>query len=164
MALGPLVGCALDRVRKRLGESAPSAADAKIVERWKQFNDVKTAGREIGFVERPIFFAAIWLGLVWLIPVWLVMKTAFYWQGANFTGLPNDAPSADAMAWQAAKRRYGTARASIALIGTGANIIAGLIGVAAGKWITLIAAPGLAGQVVGTAHALNSLGLAFDIA
>ena len=133
IALGPAVGSFLDRVRTKLRELAPGDAST---EAWRSFVYVKTAGREIGYVERVIFFAAFWLGLAWLIPSWLVMKTAFYWQGANFSGLPDEPPSAgDATTWQALKRRYGTARASIALIGTGLNIIGALLAVAAGKWI-----------------------------
>jgi len=136
IASGPLIGRFLAHVRTQLSDVPLPTTDAKIAEQWQHFINVKTAGTEIGLVERPLFFAALWVQLYWLIPAWLVMKTAFYWQGANFAALPQEPPATpEAMAWQAAKRRYGTARVSLALIGTGANIVVAFLGVAAGKWI-----------------------------
>ena len=95
---------------------------------------MKTAGTAIGLIERPIFFAAFWLALPWLIPAWLVTKVSFYWQGANLAAFPEKL-NEETLTWQVAKRGYATRQASVALIGTGANIIVALIGVAAGKWI-----------------------------
>jgi len=87
----------------------------------------------VGWVEPPIFFAALWMTGGWpLLASWLAFKLALYWQGANFTAFPADPPTADQLRYLHAKRQLGTRHIAITLVGTGANIIAAIVGVAIG--------------------------------
>jgi hypothetical protein len=65
------------------------------------------------------------------------MKTAFYWQGANFPTHPQEVPRPEELAYLAAKRRLGSHHVTTALVGTGANILAAFVGAAIGKWLVL---------------------------
>ena len=103
---------------------------------WDKLRKMKTAGGMIGNVERPIFFAALWITNGWpILSSWLVFKLAYYWQSANFTAFPIESPDKEQAAWLVAKRQLGTHHVATALVGTGANIVLALIGVAVGKWI-----------------------------
>lgn len=103
---------------------------------WEKLRKMKTAGSAIGHVERPIFFAALWITNGWpILSSWLVFKLAYYWQSANFTAFPLDPPNKEQGAWLVAKRQLGTHHVATALVGTGANIVLALVGVAVGKWI-----------------------------
>ena len=88
--------------------------------------------------ERPIFFAAFWIAGAWpLISTWLVFKLAFYWQSANFTAFPQSAPDPKEAEYLVAKRQLGTHHVATSLVGTAANIVLALVGVAVGKWVRL---------------------------
>ena len=63
------------------------------------------------------------------------MKTAFYWQSANFTAFPEVPPNLRAARYLVAKRRLGAHHAATALVGTGANIVAALVGVIVARWL-----------------------------
>lgn len=103
---------------------------------WDQLQKMKTAGKEIGLVERLIFFAALWTADGWpVLTSWLVFKLAYYWQGANFASFPDKLPSKEQAAWIVARKQIGTRHVAKVLVGTGANIIVAFIGVAFGKWI-----------------------------
>ena len=104
---------------------------------WDKMRKMKTAGGMIGHIERPIFFAALWIAGGWpILTSWLVFKLAYYWQSANFAAFPAELPDNNGqMAWLVAKRQLGTHHAATALVGTGANVILALVGVAVGKWI-----------------------------
>ncbi len=104
-------------------------------ERWKYLTDQQTGGAWIGRVESPIFFAACWLGAWLLLTSWLAFKLGFYWTSANFTAFPNTAPEGKDLDYLIAKRLLGTHHVATALVGTGANIVAALVGVAIGKWV-----------------------------
>ena len=129
--VGPLVKLVGDSI-----ELPPPSKDAAIVESWKQLVSQTTGGRWIGLLERPIFFAACWFQAWLLITGWLVFKLAFYWQGANFTAFPRTPPDAEQLRWVATKRQLGTHHVATALVGTAANIVVAMIGVAIGKWVT----------------------------
>lgn len=132
MILGMGIGCLVKKVGDQIPLLPPSD---DLLEDWKVLTTMNSGGRWIGFVERPIFFTAIWFQAWVLIGAWLVMKTAFYWQSANFAAYPVTLPSSSEAKYLIAKRRIGTHHTATALVGTGASIIAALIGVAAGKWI-----------------------------
>jgi hypothetical protein len=104
---------------------------------WRPISDVRSMGHWVGWVERPIFFAGLWLPGSWpIFSSWLVFKLALHWQSANFGALPEEPPGAEKTAYIVAKRNMGSRHAAKAIVGTGANIVAALIGVAAGKWVT----------------------------
>lgn len=134
--LGFGVGCLVRYVGKSLGPlPAPSSETSA---QWAELTSLETGGSWIGHVERPIFFAALWITGAWpILSSWLVFKLAFYWQSANFTAFPNAPPTKSDADYLVAKRRLGVHHVATALVGTGANIVLALIGVAVGKWIQL---------------------------
>lgn len=133
IVLGLGTKCLVDHVRECIKIESPSNDLAPY---WVNLREMKTAGGMIGFVERIIFFAALWIGNGWpILSSWLIFKLAYYWQGADFTSLPNELPNKEQAAWIVAKRQIGTRHVGVVLVGTGANIIIAFIGVAVGKWI-----------------------------
>ena len=136
VALGFGVGCLVRRVGDSIGPLPSPSAD--IATQWASLVAQKTGGSWIGHVERPIFFASLWMPSAWpLLSSWLVLKLGFYWQSANFAKFPDTSPDVKEAEYLAAKRQLGTHNVATALVGTGANIVVALIGVAVGKWITL---------------------------
>ena len=103
---------------------------------WAKLREMHTAGKWIGHLERPIFFAALWATNGWpIIASWLVFKLAYYWQGANFTAYPLEPPTKEQAAYIVAKRQIGTHHVATSLVGTAANILIALIGVTVGNSI-----------------------------
>lgn len=135
MVLGMGVGCLVERVRRSIPTPPPSEAP-EIVELWQELIGQTAGGHWIGYVEKPLFFAACWLQAWLLLTGWLVLKLGFYWQSANFAAFPRNLPDEAQLRWVIAKRQLGTHHTATALTGTGANILVALIGVAAGKWVT----------------------------
>jgi hypothetical protein len=131
------VGCIVRCAGKSMEPLPPPSAGMASV--WEKLILQKTGGRWIGFIERPIFFAALWGSGAWpVLSSWLVFKLAFYWQGTNFSTFPQDPPkTAEEVEYLLAKRQLGTHQVATALVGTGANIVLALIGVAVGRWIIL---------------------------
>jgi len=136
IVLGFGVGCLVRRVRDLIGPLPPPSPET--AEPWSRLVAQKTGGSWIGHVERPIFFASLWVPNAWpILSSWLVFKLGFYWQSANFTKFPDASPNAQEAEYLVAKRQLGTHHVATALVGTGANIVVALIGVAVGRWITL---------------------------
>jgi hypothetical protein len=134
--LGFGVGCLVRRVGDSIGEFPPPSPEVST--QWNQLTNQNTGGKWIGHVERPIFFAALWIAGAWpILTSWLVFKLAFYWQSANFAAFPVSSPNERETSYLVAKRHWGNHQVTTALVGTGANIILALIGVAIGKWIKL---------------------------
>ena len=105
-------------------------------EQWKKLMELRTGGEYIGHVERPIFFAALWFPNAWfLLSSWLVFKLALYWQGVNFAAFPEKPPGWVEVEYLYARRKLGSHNVTTLLVGTGANIVIALIGVAAGTCI-----------------------------
>ena len=133
-----VLGLGVKRLVQQVGKSIgplPSP-NVKTTVQWAKLSGQQTGGGLIGHIERPIFFAALWMPGAWpLLSSWLVFKLAFYWQGANFTQFPVSAPSEEEADYLVAKRQRGTHYVATALVGTGANILAALVGVAVGKWV-----------------------------
>jgi len=136
VVLGFGVGCLVRRVGESIGPfTAPSPETNS---QWTRWTSQKTGGSWIGHVERPIFFAALWISGAWpILASWLVFKLGFYWQGSNFTAFPITPPNEREADYLVAKRHLGTLHVTTALVGTGANIVLALVGVAVGKWIKL---------------------------
>ncbi len=134
--LGFGVGCLVRHVGNSLGPlQAPSS---ELTPQWAKLTSLETGGSWIGHVERPIFFAALWISGAWpILSSWLVFKLAFYWQSANFTAFPDSLQNERDAEYLVSKRQLGAHHVATALVGTGANIVLALIGVAVGKWITL---------------------------
>jgi hypothetical protein len=134
LILGLGVKCLVGQVGKSLPMDSPNS---ELEPHWDKLRKMNTGGNFIGHVERPIFFAALWISGGWpILTSWLVFKLAYYWQGANFLTFPPELPKNDGAAWIVAKRQLGANHVATALVGTGANIILALVGVAVGKWIT----------------------------
>lgn len=133
VVLGFGTKCLVEQVGKSLPIEPPNA---DLDPYWDKLRTMKTAGSVIGHVERPIFFAALWIANGWpILSSWLVFKLAYYWQSANFTAFPLEPPTKEQAAWLVAKRQLGTHHVATALVGTGVNIVLALVGVAIGKWI-----------------------------
>lgn len=122
---------------RKVGESLPlESPSADLEPYWEKLRKMNTGGSAIGHVERPIFFAALWIANAWpLLASWLAFKLAYYWQSANFAAFPAEMPTNEQAAWLVAKRQLGCNHVATALVGTGANIIIALVGVAIGRWI-----------------------------
>ncbi len=134
--LGFGVGCLVRRVGDSIGPLPTPSPE--VTQQWNQLTSQNTGGKWIGHVERPIFFAALWIAGAWpILSSWLVFKLAFYWQSANFTAFPETSPNEREAAYLVAKRQLGTHHIATALVGTGANILLALVGLAVGKWIKL---------------------------
>jgi len=134
--LGFGVGWLVRRVGDSIGPLPPPSAET--TSQWAKLSGQQTGGAFIGHIERLIFFAALWMSGAWpILSSWLVFKLAFYWQGANFTAFPASSPDEKEADYLVAKRTLGTHYVATALVGTGASILAALIGVTVGKWIKL---------------------------
>lgn len=133
---GLVVGPMVRAVGRRIPIPPPND-DPVMLEQWKRLHGLYTGGAWIGAIERPIFFAACWLQAWLLLSAWLVFKLAFYWQSANYAAYPQEMPTGDSLRWLVAKRQMGTNHVATALVGTGANIVLALAGVAIGKWVVL---------------------------
>ena len=122
---------------ERVGNSLPmESPNSDLEPHWDKMRKMKMGGNIIGHVERPIFFAALWITGGWpILTSWLVFKLAYYWQSANFTAFPLEPPNKEQAEWLVAKRQLGANHVATALVGTGANVILALVGVAVGKWI-----------------------------
>jgi hypothetical protein len=136
VGLGFDVGRLVRRVGGSIGPLPPPSPET--TSQWTKLTSQKTGGWWIGLVERPIFFAALWISGAWpLLASWLVFKLGFYWQSANFTAFPTTSPDEREAEYLVAKRQLGTHHVATALVGTGANIVLALVGVAIGKWVVL---------------------------
>ncbi|SRR6266849_2885726 len=134
--LGFGVGCLVRHVGDSLGPLPPPNSETS--DQWTKLTAQKTGGWWIGLFERPIFFAAFWIPGAWpIVASWLVFKLGFYWQSANFTAFPELPPGSKEADYLVAKRHFGTRHVSTALVGTAANLVLALVGVAIGKWIKL---------------------------
>lgn len=135
MVLGLGVGPFVRMATTSVGELSPPSA--RVAEEWKALTERNKGGFWIGWIERPIFFAAFWMPGSWLIlSSWLIFKLAVYWQSSNFAQLPNDPPEVTGVRYLTAKWKLGTHQTTTLLVGTGANIILALFGVAVGRLIT----------------------------
>ncbi len=133
LVLGEGVGCLVRKAGDSIGPLEPP--NDELAPLWKRWSEMNTAGQWIGRIERPLFFAAAWLGAGLPLAAWLAMKTAFYWQGTNFAAFPRNVPGAELLKYVIAKRQLGTHHVATFLVGTGANIIVALAGYAIAKWI-----------------------------
>lgn len=134
--LGFGVGYLVRHVGASIGPLPPPSAE--LTPQWTKLTGQSTGGFWIGFVERLIFFAALWIPSGWpLLSSWLVFKLAFYWQGSNFASFPVSPLSEKEADYLIARRQLGTHHVATALVGTGANIAVALIGVAVGRWLKL---------------------------
>jgi len=133
--LGCGVGCLVRRVGDSLGPLPPPSP--ALSTQWTEIANRNMGGCWIGFLERPMFFAAFWTTLWPILPSWLAFKLAFYWQSANFTALPPSLNTPEEANYLVAKDALGKHYVATALVGTAANIVLALIGVAVGKWIRL---------------------------
>ncbi len=133
--LGFGVGPLIRHVGKSLPRKEPSPETTL---QWERLTNLKTGGCWIGFFERLIFFAALWISGAWpILSSWLVFKLALYWQGVNVGAFPGSSPSAAEVDYLVAKRQIGVHHITKVLVGTGANIVLALIGVTVGRWIKL---------------------------
>jgi len=138
VVLGFGVGCIVRHVgdSRTLGELTPP--NETVRDQWLTLTKHNTGGWWIGFFERPIFFAAIcYPTLILMMPTWFVFKAAFYWQSTNFTEFPPTLDDTKAANYLVAKMLLGNHRCATALVGTAANVVIALIGVAVTKWIKL---------------------------
>ena len=135
-----IFGFGVDRLIRCVGRSMGPlpAPSVEVAQEWEELTRQNTGGFWIGHIERPIFFAALWIPGAWVIlSSWLVFKLAFYWQNTNFSAFPEDPPSEKAVRYLIAKRQLGLHQVATALVGTGANIVLALVGVAVGRWVVL---------------------------
>ena len=134
VVLGFGVGCLVRRVGDSIGSLPPPSEET--ANQWATLVAQNTGGFWIGHIERLIFFASLWIQTWPILSSWLIFKLGFYWQSANFTKFPDSSPDKKEADYLIAKRQLGNHHVATVLVGTGANIVAALIGVTVGKWIT----------------------------
>ena len=137
MLLGTGIGCLVRRVQQAIDTPEPPS-DA-LRPQWDKLLKMQTGGSWIGRLEGPIFFASLWVEGWWpLMSSWLVFKLAVYWQSSNYAAFPSDKllgkEEADLLV---AKRQLGSHHVATLLVGTAANIVTAIVGVAIGHWIVL---------------------------
>ena len=116
--------------RARWGGEPPAPAGIT-AEIWKRnFIDPQPGGEALGYLERLIFFAAFWVSGGWaLAAAWLAFKVAAKWHLWNQASKLVDPSRVD-------DRAALLGRAAIDyrffVLGTAANLIAGLAGLAVG--------------------------------
>jgi hypothetical protein len=130
--VGPLVRC----VQRSIG--TPEPPTPALSPQWDKLMKLNTGGAWIGRLEGLIFFASLWVQNWWpILSAWLVFKLAVYWQSSNYAAFPLDPPSVEAANYIVAKRQLGANHVATLLVGTAANIVAALIGVAVANSIKL---------------------------
>jgi hypothetical protein len=115
-----------------------AAPNASVEARWSAITKEDDRGRAIGMLERLIFFIAIWMRADTLVVAWLAFKVASKWDvwknivdvPASLEGSTTLEAKLDALK---ARRQWGGRRYVRFMVGTSANLLFALIGVAVGR-------------------------------
>src|SRR6266853_2258483 len=136
VALGFGVGPLIRRVQRSL--TKPEPPSSALITQWDKLMNMNTGGAWIGRLEGLIFFASLWVASWWpMMSSWLVFKLAVYWQSSDYAAFPSRTPNEKEADYIVAKRQLGSHHVATLLVGTAANIVTALIGVAVANWITL---------------------------
>ena len=128
------VGHLVRYVGNSLGPLEPPSEELR--PQWIKLTSRNMGGWWIGFLERPMFFAAFFIENGWpVFSTWIVMKTAFCWQSTNFSAFPPSLGTKKEADYLVAKHQLGNHRVATVLVGTAANILLALIGVAVANWV-----------------------------
>lgn len=93
-----------------------------------------TGGAWIGRVELILFFAAFWFKEPLMIGGWLAFKVASTWATwQHLIRVPVSLPDVSPLDYLKARKVWGSLTLTRYLVGTGVNIIVGLLGFVAGK-------------------------------
>ena len=97
----------------------------------------EAGGKWLGRIERTIFFVALWVGEPILIGGWLVFKATTKWEvWTNIVKVPDKLELAkDDVDFLRARHKWGARVLQRFLVGTAANILAGLVGVFVGRTV-----------------------------
>lgn len=115
----------------------PESVDPEL---WRQVKkDSKHSGSEVlGYFERILFFASLWLGEKGYILIggWLTFKVASKWETwKNVVQVPNDLKGMEPRTYLVFRNAWGSYLFSRFLIGTLYNLLLGFMGVLIGEAI-----------------------------
>ena len=125
-------------VVSKVGDALRETSTGPLVDAlWREDKRRKKYGWLIGLFETAIFFAAWLLPVAWALgAAWLAFKGLLYWESTSFTKIP-EAPETDPERVQYVidRQRLGAYHSTKLLVGTAANILAGLIGAVLAHWV-----------------------------
>jgi len=108
---------------------------------WLWGVDGKSAVKFLGWLEQTAFFAAIWLNHPLGIGAWLAFKVATKWNAWTMLGKVPDDLGGDTGTGRARSRAEWAAYVNNRLlIGTLYNVLCGVAGAAAGRWVIRLCA------------------------
>jgi hypothetical protein len=110
-----------------------------LTDRWAILAHASEGGAMLGWLERFMFFGALWAEAPILIGAWLAFKVASKWQAwSNVISVPNSIEGLDPIDFLIARRSWGSHLLMTFLVGTAYNILVALLGAAVGRhWCEL---------------------------
>ncbi|MHC8327267.1 hypothetical protein [Pseudomonas sp. LB1P83] len=126
--LGLTVKPLLTHATKSMSLPPPSGA---LDTEWLKVISGNEGGSVLGALERFLFFSAFLANADVVVASWLAFKVASKWNAwTNIVAVPKDIQDVDPIGFLIARRSWATHLLTTFLVGTLANIIAGLLGAA----------------------------------
>lgn len=144
LAIGLIVTIALARAVKPLfafttDRDKPSPPTGMDPAAWQLITQRGSSGFWIGFLEAFFCFCMFWLGAYEAIAGWFAFKVAAKWEAwANIVKFPDKLGNLDEFDFLRARSDLGTWIMSKFLIGSLLNLLAGLLGSVAGKYVVAL--------------------------
>ena len=135
--LEPTVQTCIRRSTKGIDLGAPDGIDAN---EWRSATGqvAPQSGRWIGWLERLLTFGAIWIQAPLLVIGWLAFKVASKWQvWTSIVQVPDSLATDKSLSYLRARRAWGSAVLTRFLVGTLANLGAGILGVMVGRLVNM---------------------------
>ena len=123
----------MERVGREIPLPPPSSSSERQRAQWEELTLGNEGGVLIGWIERFMFFGALWLGAgaELLIGAWLAFKVASKWNAwTNVTEVPQKLEGLDDLDFLIARRRWASNVLTTFLVGTGFNILVAILGAA----------------------------------
>ena len=128
-AVGLGVGKLIDRVARKPGK--PEQIPQRV---WDEHTTKNNGGPWLGFLERSLFYGALWSGAGTLIAAWLAFKLASKWEvWKNVIRVPNDQEAPNE--WFAATHTFGSWILQRFWIGTLLNLVLAMAAAAFGAFV-----------------------------
>jgi hypothetical protein len=124
-SIGSMVGPLVSRATSRYDLSAPEGMPQDL---WSNIVSRGTGGSYLGYLERPLYFAAFWNDTPVLVAGWLAFKVASGWHNWNhIVRLPEKIDGVNDKDFLRARSQLGSWIFHRFLIGTLGNVLAGLV-------------------------------------
>lgn len=107
----------------------------RLKQQWELLASANEGGALLGWLERFIFFGALWADASLLIGAWLAFKVASKWQAwSSVISVPSSIEGLDPMDYLLARRSWGSHLLMTFLVGTAYNILVALLAIAVGQY------------------------------